>query len=57
MTEKAFGTIMGVCASIANKTEIDVLIIRILALIILCSSIGTFLIVYLILGIFIGEAN
>jgi phage shock protein PspC (stress-responsive transcriptional regulator) len=52
MSKKAEATLMGVCATISNKTEIDVFLIRCIAIILLLSSVGTFLVIYLLLGIF-----
>jgi len=55
MTEKAKGTFLGVCATIANKTGIDVFLIRLLAIILLLLSGGTFSLFYFLLGIFACE--
>ena len=57
MKEKATGTFLGVCATLSNKTGIDVFLIRILAAILMCASFGTFLLVYIILGVFASEAK
>lgn len=54
---KATGTFMGVCATIANKYDLDVFIVRIVATILLFITGFTFVIVYCILGIFASEAK
>lgn len=56
MTEKAQGSFMGVCATIANKTGIDVFVIRLIAVILLLSSFGLFALIYILLGLFASEA-
>jgi len=56
MAEKATSTFMGVCATIANKTGIDVFIIRIITVILILASGGTGLLIYFLLGLFASEA-
>ncbi|RVU03604.1 envelope stress response membrane protein PspC [Novosphingobium umbonatum] len=49
--DKANGKVMGVCAGIADYTGIDVLWVRIAALIMLSATSGTAFMVYLAIGI------
>ena len=57
MKEKATSTCMGVCATIANKTGIDVFLIRIIAVVLLFASAGMFILAYLVLGMFASEVD
>jgi len=57
MTEKATGSFMGVCATIANKTGVDVFLIRMIAIFLFLSTGGTFLLFYFLLGIFASESE
>jgi phage shock protein C len=49
--DKANGKVMGVCAGIADYTGIDVLWVRIAALVMLSATSGTAFMVYLAIGI------
>lgn len=57
MTDKAKGTFMGVCATIANKTGIDVFIIRVITVILILSTTGMGFLLYIILGLFASEGE
>jgi phage shock protein PspC (stress-responsive transcriptional regulator) len=50
MASKATSTFMGVCSTLANKTGIDVFIVRVIVLLIILSTGGTAL-----LGLFASE--
>ena len=52
----AVATLMGVCATIANKMEIDVFIVRVITLIIILSTGGMGFLVYFLLGLFATES-
>jgi phage shock protein PspC (stress-responsive transcriptional regulator) len=55
MSDKAKATLMGVCATISNKFDIDVFIVRCIAICFFLSSMGTFAIIYFLLGMFAIE--
>lgn len=55
MSEKAEGQFMGVCATMANKLDIDVFFIRVAVAILAIVSGGFFILLYLILGMFASE--
>lgn len=57
MAEKYKSSFMGVCSTIANKTQIDVFLIRVLAIILLLATTGLFTIIYVLLGIFAVEED
>jgi phage shock protein PspC (stress-responsive transcriptional regulator) len=52
---KATSQLMGVCATISNKTGIDVFIIRIITIIIMIAGGGTPILIYFLLGLFASE--
>ncbi len=56
MSEKATSSFMGVCATIANKTGIDVFVVRVAAVAIILLTGGMGLFVYVLLGVFASEA-
>ena len=56
MSEKATSTFMGVCATISNKTGIDVFIVRLITVVLILSTGGTGLLIYILLGLFASEA-
>ena len=56
MSNKAAGQFMGVCATIANKTGIDVFIVRIATVLLALFTGGIVIFVYIILGLFASEA-
>jgi phage shock protein C len=53
---KATSKLMGVCATISNKTGIDVFVIRVITVIVIICGGGTPLLIYFLLGLFANEA-
>lgn len=53
---KATSQLMGVCATISNKSGIDVFVIRIITVIVIICGGGTPLLIYFLLGLFASEA-
>lgn len=53
---KARGQLMGVCATIANKTGIDVFSLRLITVLLAVFTGGTVVLVYFLLGLFASEA-
>jgi phage shock protein C len=56
MSKKAEGQLMGVCATIANKTGVDVFIIRLITVLLALFTWGGVTVVYFLLGLFASEA-
>lgn len=54
-TEKAKGTCFGVCAYFANRTGIDVIIIRILLIFLFVLYSGNVALIYILLALFVTE--
>jgi phage shock protein PspC (stress-responsive transcriptional regulator) len=57
MSEKATGKLMGVCATISNKTEIDVFAVRCGVVLLCLLTTGVFVLIYFILGLFASEVE
>lgn len=54
--KKYSGQFLGVCATIANKLEADVFVVRFAVVLLALFTGGGVLLVYLILGLFASEA-
>lgn len=55
MSTKATGQFMGVCATISNKTGIDVFAIRVITVILFFATTGVVVPMYVVLGLFASE--
>lgn len=54
--KKSTGRFLGLCATIANKLEIDVFLVRVMMVLLIFFTTGGFFFIYLILGMFASEA-